>query len=187
MQTFTQLTQAQQVVSKRDEEILEKIRNNVRQLIQNVAQKYDAKDVKLLDIAPQDHNDVAQFFTQSDVETLDLCQNTNPTYVADLCQNNSKTIPSNRFDFIVCTEVLEHTLKPFEATAEIYRMLKPGGFAFISTPFNLRIHGPLPDCWRFTEHGLRSLLSPFKDVQITPLEEENRFLMPLHYTTIAQK
>ena len=57
----------------------------------------------------------------------------------------------------------------------------------MSTPFDFRIHGPLPDCWRFTEHGIRLLLSDFKTIEIKALENENRFLMPYHYTTVAKK
>ena len=57
----------------------------------------------------------------------------------------------------------------------------------MTTPFNFRIHGPLPDCWRFTEHGIRALLKDFESVHIESLEDENRFLMPLQYTTTAIK
>ncbi len=66
-------------------------------------------------------------------------------------------------------------------------MLKPGGLAFITTPFNLRIHGPLPDCWRFTEHGLRELFKDFDILELSSLESEERFLMPIQYTLIAKK
>ena len=44
----------------------------------------------------------------------------------------------------------------------------------------------MPDCWRFTEHGIRLLLSDFKTIEIKALENENRFLMPYHYTTVAK-
>ena len=66
-------------------------------------------------------------------------------------------------------------------------MLKPGGWLFTSSPFGFRIHGPLPDNWRFTEHGWRELLNNFSQVEITALEDKNRFLMPLHYTVAAKK
>lgn len=50
------------------------------------------------------------------------------------------------FDYILCTEVLEHTLNPFRAVYEMFRILKPKGLLFISVPFNFGIHRPLPDC-----------------------------------------
>ena len=37
-------------------------------------------------------------------------------------------------DLIVCTEVLEHLLKPRQALDELMRALQPGGHAFISVP-----------------------------------------------------
>jgi SAM-dependent methyltransferase len=78
-------------------------------------------------------------------------------------------------------------LQPFDAVNEIRRILKPGGVVIVSTPFNFRIHGPLPDCWRFTEHGLRALFKDYEIISLDALEEEDRFLMPIHYTLIARK
>jgi hypothetical protein len=66
-------------------------------------------------------------------------------------------------------------------------MLKEGGCLCVSTPFNFRIHGPLPDCWRFTEHGLRRLLWNFKIDELRPLDTPGRPLMPIQYTVIARK
>ena len=91
------------------------------------------------------------------------------------------------FDVVFCTEVLEHVSNPFNAVSELFRMTKKNGVVVVSTPFNFRIHGPLPDNWRFTEHGLRELFKNFSSLKITPLNDDNRFLMPIHYTLIAKK
>jgi len=91
------------------------------------------------------------------------------------------------FDIIVCTEVLEHTLDPFSAVKEIYRLLKPGGILILSVPFNFRIPGPLPDCWRFTLYGLKQLLKNFSIVSIDSIDTPGRDLMPIHYTVLAIK
>lgn len=58
---------------------------------------------------------------------------------------------------------------------------------FLSMPFNFRIHGSLPDCWRFAEHGLRVLLDRFSPLEMNPVETPNRPLMPVHYIVVAQK
>ncbi len=163
------------------------IRQNVSNFVRKCGQKYDKPDALMLDVAPQDHEGANPYFIQATIETLDVDPKSGATYIADLCQNNEEQIPDGRFDFIVCTEVLEHTLQPFSAVNEIERMLKPGGLTFVSVPFNFRIHGPLPDCWRFTEHGLRALFHNYKIVELTGLENEERFLMPTHYTLVAQK
>ena len=108
------------------------------------------------------------------------------TYIGDICKYNP-VIADDSYDFIVCTEVLEHTLQPFNAVTEIRRLLKPGGLVFISVPFNFRIHGPLPDCWRFTEHGLKVLFSEFHILELESIEAPQRPLMPIQYTMVAQK
>ncbi|WP_224784963.1 class I SAM-dependent methyltransferase [Marinihelvus fidelis] len=155
--------------------------------IKSASLKFDRSSIRLLDIAPQDHEGAKQFFHNAEVLTADIDPNSNADFIVDICSKNCSVIPNNHFDVVLCMEVLEHTLNPFAAVSEIRRMLKPGGTVFISTPFNFRIHGPLPDCWRFTVHGLQALLREFKSVEIEELEDKNRFLMPFHYTTVAVK
>ncbi len=174
-------------VSDQDILHLSLLRKNVTNFINKCAEKFDIKDCQILDIAPQDHSGAKDFFKKSTVSTLDIDKNSNASYIADLCQNNSEIIPKNSFDIVVCTEVLEHTLNPFDAVKEIYRVLKPNGYACVSVPFNFRIHGPLPDCWRFTEYGLRSLFSSFEICELNELKTADRDLMPIHYTLIAKK
>jgi malonyl-CoA O-methyltransferase len=40
----------------------------------------------------------------------------------------------NTFDYVVSSEVIEHTPEPYKALHEIYRVLKPGGKMVLSTP-----------------------------------------------------
>lgn len=40
----------------------------------------------------------------------------------------------NMFDYIVCSEVIEHTPDPFKAIEELYRILKPGGTLALTVP-----------------------------------------------------
>jgi SAM-dependent methyltransferase len=174
-------------VSEYDIKVYQKIRDNVTAFIKQQAGIYDSNLVLLLDIAPQDHAGAKQFFLKSRVLTADIDEKSGANYIIDICKNNQKKIPSSTFDVIVCTEVLEHTLYPFLAIAEIHRLLKPGGVLLMTTPFDFRIHGPLPDCWRFTEHGIKALLNDFEIIEIMALENEDRFLMPYHYTTVAKK
>lgn len=174
-------------VAKIDVENLIKIRANIASFLCLCGQKYDGHHVKLLDIAPQDHEGAAPYFPKSEISSLDIDPSSGATIIADLCEDNSGRIPECHFDIIVCTEVLEHTLQPFNAVAEIYRLLKPNGCALVSVPFNLRIHGPLPDCWRFTEHGLRALFGQFDLLNLAELPDPTRPLMPLGYTLVARK
>ncbi len=174
-------------VSEYDNEIFLKIRNNIDHFIKSQANKLDNENFNLLDIAPQDHAGAIKYFVKSKVYTADINKDSGADYIIDICEDNSNKIESNTFDIIVCTEVLEHTLQPFLAVNEMHRLLKSEGLLLMTTPFDFRIHGPLPDCWRFTVHGLKALLKDFEIVEINGLENKNRFLMPYHYTTIAKK
>jgi SAM-dependent methyltransferase len=62
------------------------------------------------------------------------------------------------FDAAICTEVLEHSPKPEKLTAEIARVLKPKGKAYISAPFVWYEHPAPYDFRRFTNYGLKKLL-----------------------------
>lgn len=178
---------AENEVSPMDVRHLAIIRENVVAFMQRAATEWARAPGRLLDIAPQDHAGARPFFKASiAVETLDIDPEAGCTHVGDICKRNN-TLAGGSFDYVVCTEVLEHTLRPFDAVREIERILKPGGLLFVSTPFNFRIHGPLPDCWRFTEHGLRALLDPFEILSLDAVETPGRWLMPIQYTVVARK
>lgn len=175
------------VVSQLDKDFLDIIRRNVRDFLKMASMRYTDGHGRLLDIAPQVHEGARPYFPEAImVETLDIDPASGCTHIGDICSHNDH-IPDDSFDFVVCTEVLEHTLHPFHAVDEIRRVLKPGGKLFLSVPFNFRIHGPLPDCWRFTEHGLRTLLRDYEVIELNSLETDSRPLMPVHYTVVARK
>jgi len=168
-----------------DEAHLRAIRESVSSFIADCGRRFDGPG-KLLDVAPQMHEGARPHFRHAEVETLDIDPKSGATYVADLTRANDAIIPSGRFRFVVCTEVLEHVLDPFAAVREIRRVIAPGGLVFVTTPYNFRIHGPLPDCWRFTEHGLRALFREFEIVELTEVPTPERPLMPIHYRLVAR-
>lgn len=47
----------------------------------------------------------------------------------------------NSVDAIFCEAVIEHLSQPFIAAEEMFRVLKPGGEAFVATPFLQAYHG----------------------------------------------
>lgn len=175
------------IPSQLDVDHLAVVRANVERVQRQAIARWVTDGSIVLDVAPQDHAGVRSLVPAGAVlETLDIEPGAGATYTADLCVRNNN-VPSDRFDCVFCTEVLEHTLQPFDAVRELRRVLAPGGRLIVSVPFNLRIHGPLPDCWRFTEHGLRSLLRDFGDLEIEAIETPDRPLMPIHYTATAIK
>jgi|688.fasta_scaffold00580_42 SAM-dependent methyltransferase len=175
------------IISEIDKKNYVKIRENIKNFINRLSEKYDSKDTLIMDIAPEIHMGTKEFFKHSTIKTLDIDPNSGADYILDLCENNKDTIKDETFDLIVCTEVLEHVNDPFFVVSELRRMLKIGGVVAISTPFNFRIHGPLPDNWRFTIYGLNVLFKDFEILTLESLDDSDRDLMPIQYTLIAKK
>ena len=77
----------------------------------------------------------------------------------DLC---APLTEDQRFDVVICEQVLEHVPDPWAAVENLRLLCVPGGRVVVSTPFLIKIH-ELPewrmyDYWRFTPRGLRTLL-----------------------------
>jgi SAM-dependent methyltransferase len=67
-------------------------------------------------------------------------------------------VSDGSFDFVLCTEVLEHVADPARVLAELARILKPGGGLLLTVPFVMELHEEPHDHYRYTSHGLRGLL-----------------------------
>ena len=89
-----------------------------------------------------------------------LCLNTYPEAWPDV-QADVEAVPCSDScaDAIVCTEVLEHVLRPQQVIGECARLLRPGGHLILSMPFLVRIHADPGDYQRFTDNKLTCLLT----------------------------
>ena len=173
--------------SEFDRLALQVIRKSVDSLIESGVSQYRGKKATFLDVAPQVYDGVRKFIDASHtLHTLDISPEFSPDFLGDICRINT-SLSDNSYDAIFLTEVIEHVLDPQGAIDETLRLLKPGGQLFASSPFNFRIHGPLPDCWRISEHGWRHLLRGYENVIIESEEDISRPLMPIHYRIIAKK
>ena len=76
----------------------------------------------------------------------------------DLCDVDWKRWPAGSFDFITCTDVLEHVEPPVERTFEnLRRLLRPGGAAILTVPIlpatAAAEHFPRLHDWRIEGQG----------------------------------
>ncbi len=76
-----------------------------------------------------------------------------------------------RFDTILCTDVLEHLEEPLKALHEAFRILTRGGHAIATVPLYWHLHEEPRDFYRYTKHGLRYLFerTGFEIIEIRPL------------------
>jgi len=137
-------------ISPQDLQYFQLGRQHIRSFLERIANQYDSESLSILEIGPQDHFSAKDCFLKAKISTFDVVSTYDPDIIGDITKRNT-SIADNEFDVIVCMDVLEHTLDPFGAIEEIYRILSPDGLLLVSAPLNFRIHGPIPDCWRFTE------------------------------------
>jgi ubiquinone/menaquinone biosynthesis C-methylase UbiE len=79
---------------------------------------------------------------------------------------------SESFNVALCIQVLEHTLEPERVVLEIARVLKPGGYVFLSTHGTFFYHPTPGDYWRWTHTGLKLLFDRsnfFQNIEVIPL------------------
>lgn len=70
-------------------------------------------------------------------------------------------------DFIICSEVLEHSFRYDQVVDNIYKNLKSGKYAFVSVPFAYEIHGwDYHDYFRYTPESLEIIHEKFSSVEI---------------------
>lgn len=71
---------------------------------------------------------------------------------------------------VALMHVLEHVYNPGLAFAEIFRVLKPGGYLFVDVPFLHEVHHAPYDYYRFTRYSLDhlALTAGFEVIEILP-------------------
>ena len=71
----------------------------------------------------------------------------------------------NTFDAVISEAVLEHVHSPVRVVAEIYRVLKPGGYICIAVPFLQGYHASPHDYQRWTLPGIIQLCTAFSEIE----------------------
>lgn len=132
----------------------------VDKFIKNIALKVDLpkNNKKLLDIGASE-SPFKTYFKNIKYYSQDIHQNSNNSidYVFDICDISNNIVKDETFDYIICTQVLEHLHSPKEAFSQFNRILKKGGKLFLTTHLCFEEHMQPFDYYRFTRYGLRHL------------------------------
>lgn len=172
--------------SEFDLSALRLIRENIIRITNKFILPHDTDGKRVLEIGPSEFHKIE--FSKAVHHTIDISKDVESTFHADICSIADIDKIEGKYDVILLFEVLEHVSNPFIALQNLRGKIKNDGTLYITTPFNFRIHGPLPDNWRFTIHGLNQLLeqSYWEAVKINAIETSERPLMPIHYYTVAK-
>lgn len=108
----------------------------------------------VLDVGSGDFLRYRDFFSFTAYDTIEPDEKKHPTVVGSAEQ---MPIADGAYDTVVSTQVLEHLAHPARAVAEMFRVLKPGGYAIITVPQWNELHEEPHDYWRYTPYGLRAL------------------------------
>lgn len=102
--------------------------------------------------------------------SLDIDPITGAEYIGDFLQTE-KSLRGDTFGAVVLMSAIEHIPHIWQVPDAIYRSLKPGGLAFIMTPWAVRLHGPHPDSWRLSDEAYRALFADTSKFEILSLEK----------------
>ena len=100
------------------------------------------------------------FLTQQ-YESADFGQVSGKAYgqITHVCDLRAIPVPGARYDAVVCTQVLAHVPEPLSVLKEFRRVTKPGGLLLLSCPLFFQENEKPHDYFRYTQFGLRHLLS----------------------------
>ncbi|MFN3884811.1 MAG: methyltransferase domain-containing protein [Rhodocyclaceae bacterium] len=86
-------------------------------------------------------------------------------YVVDV---HAMPFADESFDYVYSLAVFEHLHTPWQAAAEIYRVLKPGGRVYVLSAFNQHIHAYPHHYFNMTDMGLKRCFADFVNVRVEP-------------------
>jgi hypothetical protein len=128
-------------------------------------------------------------------KTLDLNQFENyPDYLADICDPSLLDSLSDRFDFVACFSLLEHTYQPFTACQNLIGLVNKGGKIFGSAPFLYPRHSPsnlsYQDYFRFTRDAYAVLFPNVERIELYPMRGRlatSLLILTSRYKTFAER
>lgn len=141
--------------------------------VKEISEKYCLEGGKIIDVGAgtcqyKDYFKNLEYFSQDIINN----QQKSINYIGEL-----KILPTNTFNYVLCTQVLEHLREPKDAFKNFYRILKRGGKVFLTTHMAFEEHLISYDYFRFTKYGLRYLaeVNGFRVMKIIP--QGGRFLV----------
>jgi len=136
---------------------------------QIIEEHSDKANGTLLDIGGENNRLIEMFKIKvKNYISLDIKPNENNADLNVIGDGLNLPFKTKSIDTVLCTQVLEHINEPQEFVNETKRVLKKGGYCFLSTNMTWIYHGVPDDYYRFTISGLKHLFKDFSKVEVYP-------------------
>jgi hypothetical protein len=152
--------------------------------------RVDAENSIVFRRMPETFVDSRSLFTGAaykNYKSMDIDPSSKADIIGDFSSEDNN-VASESVGTIILMSCLEHLPKLWAVPKILKRILVSGGRAFILTPWNLRFHGPRPDCWRISDDGYRALFAEHFEIEsIEQIPCPERPLSPVGLKCVLRK
>jgi SAM-dependent methyltransferase len=135
---------------------------------------FDQKRIKVLHVAPEmQWHRVIRSHPNIDYVTADL----NSPFAMVKMDITNIEYEDNVFDVIICNHVLEHIPDDRKAMSELYRVLKPGGWAILQVPISLSLDRTSEDSTITTPEEREKIFGQEDHVRIYAKDYKDRLVL----------
>lgn len=139
------------------------MRDNVKRLVEVLAQTFAVPEpiceIGSYQVPGQEgYADLRGFFPGKQYVGCDLRPGPGVDRLEDV---HRLSLPDETAGAVLMIDTLEHVADPFQALAEICRVLRPDGLFLMTSVMDCPIHDYPSDYWRFTPEAFRLLLDRF--------------------------
>lgn len=103
------------------------------------------------------------------ITSIDITNERKPDIIADL--EKGFPVEDNKFDYVMCFNLLEHIYDYQKVVNECFRVLKSGGVLLGAVPFIMHYHADPNDYFRYTHQALEKIFQTagFSEIKIKSL------------------
>lgn len=139
------------------------MRGNIREFVRAAAETLTIPppvvEIGALQVADQPYSaELRPLFADTDYIGCDIRPGPGVDRIEDV---HHLSFGSDTLGTVLMLETLEHVKNPLQAMAEVFRVLRPGGLAVISSCMDFPVHEHPADYWRFPPQGFDLLLEAF--------------------------
>ena len=139
------------------------MRGNIREFVRVVAETLSIQEpvveMGAFQVEGQPYDaDLRPLFAETDYTGCDIRPGLGVDRIEDV---HRLSFGSDTLGTVLMLETVEHVRNPLQAMAEVFRVLRPGGLAVISSCMDFPVHEHPADYWRFPPQGFDLLLERF--------------------------